>query len=365
MGIIRLLLALSVVAAHCGPIFGLTMVGGKVAVQSFYIISGFYMSIILNEKYIGKNKSYTLFITNRCMRLFPIYWAILIGTIGTSVVIALLTKGFSFPVFESYLAVKTNVMSFMYLVFTNLFIIGQDIVLFLGIHSDTGILYFTSNYANSTPQLHTFLFIPQAWTLGIELSFYLIAPFILTRGYKPVLALLICSFALRIFFYNYLGLKEDPWNYRFFPTEIFFFLLGYVSYQIYLKYKNIEIGSLINISFLIICVLFTLLYSYISAFKLKYLPFSIKEILYFTIITLLMPLLFNYFKNNKLDNKIGELSYPVYISHMLILMIFSLLHLSFFKMGWVIAFATIIASFILNKFIALPIEKYRQARIKN
>src|SRR5450759_4624800 len=78
MGIIRVLLALSVVAAHFGGIWNLRFVGGQVAVQSFYIISGFYMSLILNEKYVGKNKSYKLFITNRFLRLYPIYWLSLI-----------------------------------------------------------------------------------------------------------------------------------------------------------------------------------------------------------------------------------------------------------------------------------------------
>lgn len=70
MGIIRFLLALSVVITHCGSLFGTSLVVGQIAVQSFYIISGFYMSLILNEKYIGVNGSYKLFITNR---FYPIY----------------------------------------------------------------------------------------------------------------------------------------------------------------------------------------------------------------------------------------------------------------------------------------------------
>jgi len=41
MGILRLLLALSVITAHAGPIFGLTSVGGVMAVETFFMISGF------------------------------------------------------------------------------------------------------------------------------------------------------------------------------------------------------------------------------------------------------------------------------------------------------------------------------------
>ena len=52
MGLIRTLLAISVVLAHSSPIFGIKLVGGQVAVQAFYMISGFYMTLVLNEKYV-------------------------------------------------------------------------------------------------------------------------------------------------------------------------------------------------------------------------------------------------------------------------------------------------------------------------
>src|SRR5450759_1833879 len=99
MGIIRVLLALSVVAAHFGGIWNLRFVGGQVAVQSFYIISGFYMSLILNEKYVGKNKSYKLFITNRFLRLYPIYWTVLLLTIIFCITVAIITNSHSAPIF--------------------------------------------------------------------------------------------------------------------------------------------------------------------------------------------------------------------------------------------------------------------------
>ena len=116
MGLIRLLLALSIVAAHSGAIFGSRFVGGQIAVQSFYIISGFYMSLILNEKYIGKNNSFRLFITNRFFKLFPVYWAVLLGTIFFCLCAVILTQGRYFPEFNNYLSVKTNPISLIFLV---------------------------------------------------------------------------------------------------------------------------------------------------------------------------------------------------------------------------------------------------------
>ena len=51
MGIIRFLLALAVVAFHSQRILGLRLMGGNEAVEIFFIISGFYMSLILRGKY--------------------------------------------------------------------------------------------------------------------------------------------------------------------------------------------------------------------------------------------------------------------------------------------------------------------------
>ena len=52
MGTIRFLLAVSVVVFHAKrPLLGLTLVEGTVAVQLFFIISGFYMALVLTEKY--------------------------------------------------------------------------------------------------------------------------------------------------------------------------------------------------------------------------------------------------------------------------------------------------------------------------
>ncbi|SFE26958.1 Peptidoglycan/LPS O-acetylase OafA/YrhL, contains acyltransferase and SGNH-hydrolase domains [Chitinophaga sp. CF118] len=363
MGILRLLLALAVLAAHGASIGKLHLVGGQVAVQSFYIISGFYMSLIINEKYVGQNNSYKLFITNRFLRLYPIYWAVLLGTLFTSIAIVILTKGHVLLTFESYLSVKTNIFSFFYLVLTNIIIFGQDIVMFLGINPENGNLFFTQDFRNANPPLYSFLFITQAWTLGLELTFYLIAPFILRKGFKVVIPLILMSLLLRLFLYNQLHLKNDPWTYRFFPTEIMFFLFGYLGYRGYLRIKSISLNKYINIFTFAFIIAFTTSFSYLPASKADYLPFSYRELGYFLSITLSIPLLFNFLKKNKLDNQIGELSYPVYISHILVFLFCGGLPFTLLKIGWVKVLLTIIFAYLLNKVVAMPLEKYRQSRL--
>jgi peptidoglycan/LPS O-acetylase OafA/YrhL len=47
MGILRLILAIAVVIAHSSYFFSFKFTGGIVAVETFFIISGFYMTMIL------------------------------------------------------------------------------------------------------------------------------------------------------------------------------------------------------------------------------------------------------------------------------------------------------------------------------
>ena len=80
MGLLRLLLAISVITTHCGPCLGFSPLGGVEAVQTFFMISGFYMAMILTEKYRGPG-SYRSFLINRFLRIYPLYWIALILTL--------------------------------------------------------------------------------------------------------------------------------------------------------------------------------------------------------------------------------------------------------------------------------------------
>ena len=70
MGILRLLLALGVVAEHSKYPIG---AGSYTAVQAFFIISGFYMAFILSQN----QYSISHFYRSRMLRMFPTYWSAL------------------------------------------------------------------------------------------------------------------------------------------------------------------------------------------------------------------------------------------------------------------------------------------------
>jgi peptidoglycan/LPS O-acetylase OafA/YrhL len=361
MGILRFLLAISVLINHSSPIFGFSLVGGHLAVQAFFIISGFYMSLILNEKYIGINNSYKLFITNRLLRLYPVYWTVILLIVLYSVVAYVLTNGHGFGKLDIYSQYfdKMSISTLLFLVLTNIFLFFQDIVMFLGLDTTTGQLFFTSNFGETKPHLFDFLLIAPAWSVGLELAFYLIAPFLVRCKLIVIIILIGLSLLLRIIlFYN--GFSHDPWTYRFFPTELFFFLLGIVAYKIYTHIQNTTINPLY------LKIIFGLILSFTLFFNFLSIP--IGSYIYLLVFFIALPFIFILTKKWKKDRYIGELSYPIYISHLFILGCLSLLSKKFnfietMNIGFSLTITTVIFSILLNEFIAKKIEQIRQKRI--
>ena len=362
MGLLRFLFALAVVISHSDSIFGHTLIPGGLAVQSFFMISGFYMALVLNEKYIGEHKSYKLFITNRLIRLFPSYWTVLICVLIFSFFCLKFTNSGkfleSFMMYHSY-GEGMSITTMIFLAFTNIFIFFQDLIFFLSLNLKTGNLYFTSNYIESKPYVFMFLFIPQMWSVGIELLFYMIAPLLLRRKLTLIISLIGFSLLLRvILIYN--GFFSDPWGSRFFPTELALFLLGAVAYKIYAKIKTQKTNKKIGTTMLSLIILLTFTYSFID--------FNYKYIFFLILLFISLPHIFLLTKRMHKDRWIGDLSYPIYISHLFIKTIIGLACIRFEtdfwgEIGLVVCVGSIIFSIILNQIIEIPLDKFRQRRI--
>lgn len=327
---------------------------GPVAVQSFYIISGFYMALILNEKYVNQANAYRLFITNRLLKLMPVYWLMLLIIAIVSFISIIKTNGNNWGFFHVYKDKTLNAGSWLYLLITNIFIIGQDVSLYMGLKSENGSLFFTSFYEHSKPPLYTLMLIPQAWSISIEIMFYLIAPFFVRKKLWVIGFMAVLALSIRIIL-SQRGLNYDPWSYRFFPAEMFFFLLGVLSYKLYAATKKIEISnSILGLSFLI-----TL--SCILAFDILLLQFH--KYFYFLGLAMVIPLVFRFTQKSKWDRIVGEYSYPIYISHVF----FKGLYFMLFGFSENISIAVILASILFallyNQFINPKFENYRQQRV--
>jgi len=359
MGIVRLLLALSVVVAHSSPLFGQTLWGGAIAVELFFIISGFYMALILNEKYNTPDKT-MIFYKNRFLKLFPIYWTTLLLTIlFLLATYVLFNKGGTIELLFNNLS-NLGFFSF-YILFSNIFILGEDIFMFLGLNGDA--IIFTKYFTETTTPLHKFIIIPQSWTLSLEIMFYIIAPFIARKSSKLLITLFLASVIIKVSLWSN-GYINDPWSYRFILSELSFFFIGMIIYRVYklgFYFKIINNKSLFNVGFFIF-----LLSGYVYSDMKNVLTFnnidSLKYLIYCLFI-LFLPLLFEHTKNNKIDRYIGELSYPVYIVHIFVLYFVNKLDVGIYT-SLVAIIGSILLSITLNKYIQRNIEKIRKNNIK-
>jgi len=362
MGLIRALLAIAVVVYHSYYFFGQKMTGGTAAVQAFYIISGFYMALILNEKYKGQKGSWKLFITNRFLRLYPVYWVVLILAIAVSF-IGYGVWGQPFYLY-GWMAQPDNIhwTVIVFAIFANLFMFGSDWMFFTGVSRETGHLVWTKVGLDYKPMTSNMLFVPQIWTLGIEVCFYLVAPFLVRRRWWLQLLILLLSLFYRYYVYTEKFWAWDPWSYRFFPFEIALFMAGSLAYQVYTVIRTKDISRwLMYAAWLVIPVL------------IFYYPYATwihewdRRWLFYICVFLCIPFVFQLTKNMKWDRWIGELSFPIYIGHHLVMMIIKRYfwthteHMYWF--GICTVAGSVIFAVFLWKFVIDPIEKIRQKRV--
>ena len=346
MGLIRLLLALAVVGEHARAHRALKFVGGEVAVQAFFIISGFYMAMVIKNYVTAAD-----FWKSRYLRLYPAYifcgflsfWLLRGGWSGAQ---AFLTSPY-YPTAGK-----------VYLVFTNLTIFFQDAAMFLDMNGGT--LHFTSNYRLSAPEpiVFEFLWLRQAWSLGLELSFYLLVPFVLTRSTRLIVVVMSLSFALRAWLLH-LGLAMDPWTYRFFPTELAWFLAGSLAYRVYANSAERPRNASVQY------VLFAAAVIYLLCFPFIPLEFNTSKLVFYLILLVALGAIFDLSRRSRVDNFLGLLSYPIYCVHILVL---SLLvpQMKFFHVSS--GFWDTLLSYLLSAAVAAliyfliekPVDRYRE-----
>lgn len=345
MGLIRTLLALAVVLGHTQSAY--VLVGGRNAVQMFYVISGFLISYVLVER--RAYASPWVFYANRYLRLYPIY-----------LVVALLTvMGYALSLPSGFLGVYQQApwTAVTWLFVSNLLILGQDWLMFIGVQAHQ--LVFAVDFKTSDVPLWKGLLAPQAWTLGVELSFYAIAPFIVRRR-AWLWCLLAVSIALRVVLIR-LGIgMNDPWDYRFFPTELAFFILGALTHQIlrpwYARYLGRDALARLSWGAVGVMLSAVVVYPYVPMANL------LKSALLFALLLPCLPLMFVRQSGSKIDRAIGELSYPIYICHWLVIEVCTKLFAGRSQDGAFLACvigASLLGAYGLNRWVGEPVERWR------
>jgi peptidoglycan/LPS O-acetylase OafA/YrhL len=359
MGVLRLLLALSVAYGHAGltSATGFPLIPSDTAVQVFYGISGFYMALVLNQVYRPDNSTYRLFIGNRFARLFPTYVITLVASLVLGGVVAILHRQ-QLPFVAYWQALsQPPVLLVISLLVSQIFFVGMDAFVFLGF-SDGSLSLATNFY--SPDALAGALVVPPAWTLGVEFSFYLVAPFLVRRSANTIAIVVFASIALRLLLQFAFGRYNDPWSYRFFPSELAVFLVGALGYKVYRSIEGVRDQRLIALfSFACFCVAAAVLVNRWHGLS------RVASAGLLLVFLLAIPFLFQKFRANRLDRTIGELSYPIYICHLWI--IWALAYLwqmpeGLFR-GTLTLVITILVSIMLYLFVERPIDAWRHKKL--
>lgn len=348
MGILRLLLALLVVNSHMYDARFPTLLGGGDAVSIFFAISGFYMALILNGKY-AKNADFYI---NRYLRLYPSYAVVLVASIAWFGFLTVYTQQKPPPFWIYQVGHQMAWWQYAFLQFSNLTMIGLDVPSLFHWSAQKGFLFLHFAAGDTSPDgafWGGYLpWIRQAWSVGAEIWFYVLAPFLLRRHWTLQLSVAVASIAISITMSS-MGLM----TYYFFPANLWLFLTGSLLFVAYPTIKKLgrrlawpALGGIVLI----------------FAFGGLVQNYAVHWVLLLLVIAS-VPLLFAQFSSSTLDNAIGELSYPVYLLHLLLIAVLkTVAHL---ENTIVACLATITVALVLVRFIEEPMNRFRQRRYQN
>ena len=358
MGTLRLILAVAVVLAHIAGI-PYVITGGQTSVQCFYMISGFFIAMILDQKY-NRRGDLKLFYSNRFIRIFSVYWVFLLIAVFLEVLAHFATHHGTVELWLQNWR-RIGAPGLIFLALSNIFLFGQDWTLFMKMTAHG--LQWTTNFQESAPWMASLLFVPPAWSLGIELTFYSAAPFISRLRWWLIGVLIVASFVLRFAFHLH-GFDRDPWSYRFFPFEIALFLLGTLSYRIYKSVKGRALGTPWKV---IGCGIFPLLLAFPLYDHSGGMFFAYGRIFLYTYLVFALPILFSFTGRMKFDRALGELSYPLYLCHPIVLTIIG--HFSksiaYFWLQVILSLGLSLGlAYLVAKYLDAPIDRFRQLRVR-
>lgn len=270
------------------------------------------MAFVLSKKYTKErlgNSYIRRFYLSRYLRLYPAY---LMGFVSMLLLYWISNAWFHSPV-DVFSACKkllalppsfSNYMLILWAAVSNLAIFFQDLGGIIAVRGQQAL--FTTHRFASDFYVWALNATPVAWSLGVELTFYLIAPYLLKRTNRQLFALAILGLILKI--YAVIAIGNDL-PFRMFPFVFVNFMAGVLAYRM----RSLLINSLgkytVPISYCLMLAMTTAL------------PRGWPEWGYSFVVILvtafIVPILFEFSKNSKLDTRIGELSYPFYLFHMI------------------------------------------------
>lgn len=341
MGVFRVLLAIAVFMSHshddgAGKLFPVmyrdvfhVYIWSGHAVFAFFVISGFYISMVMDQKYDRVEGGIWKFYLNRSLRLFPTNWVFLAA-------FALYYAVSGTPSFLSIDVPDADWWAKPAAAFSNIFFVGTEAIP----------LFNKANWA--------YIINAPAWSLSVEIYFYLLAPFVVCRSLKMLLGLTAIFFCWRLSLY-FSGAEAVQWLYFFAPADFVFFLMGALSYRLYGAIRGQTWARYAGPVALLILI-----------GSICYQPFWVfpshdqwQSWAFYVTVAICTPFAFLLTKNNPIDNFIGQLAYPLYIGQ-----VFAITLAEYYYSGSIdvptVSFALIIVmSIAIYLGVDRPIEKLR------
>lgn len=323
------------------------------AVEIFFMISGFYMSMILGGKYATTGEGIRLFYQNRALRLYPTYLLVMMGSWAVFLltwIVIQKTPGNSW--LESYGQMRW--WELLLLILPNWTLLGIDAHSHLYFSEASGLIFRLPPdpplpMDGSLYWVHGFRTVPQAWSLGLEIWFYLMAPFLAKLNWRWLVLMCVASLFVK------LGVEQglERYSYFFFPAQLHHFIFGMLAQRIGVagwgKQLSPRVGLILTgMGYVLIC-----LYPFGPHMLPKYV------VLGFFAVSL--PIIFRCTEKHPLDRLVGNLSYSFYLLHLDVWMVLQKTKLADPHLAALVCTILAVGVYVL---LEKPLDAYRQARLR-
>ncbi|MDR3476827.1 MAG: acyltransferase [Gammaproteobacteria bacterium] len=281
MGIYRLLLAIFVILNHLDiTLHGFRM--GSVAVVSFFLLSGYVMTALIHKYYRAPQQIFNFYL-DRIMRLFPQFLFYLAMTL------LLIVVAHPKSIYINDVTVPKVLLN--------------TLMLPLGFYMYDGL--FNSQI------------IPQAWSLGLELSFYFAIPIILVYRIRwPVFLLSAMVFVLA----RFEVIDAQYFSYRLLPGTLFLFLCGSFLQASHAKRDQYLLYATYLMAF--VFVVLDVMKEPIAQTDYN------RQVLFGLLIGLPMVWMLSNKRWGVIDNTFGNISYGVFLNHFFLIWLFQCIGVS-------------------------------------
>ena len=300
-GPLRLILAFLVLLSHLDVrIHGLPGTGfqfrpgvndpgfnlGPFAVAIFYMLSGYVMTGLVRAYYMDKGK-FGIFMVDRCCRILPQYLVFMLAMLPIAMFVD-----------QGHMRTVDGDPTVLRMVY-NITLIPLNFLMYID-------------------DVQNFTLIEPSWSLGAEMQFYMIIPFVLLWRIRDwvVPASLMVFFVGSMWFF---GMNADTWAYRLIPGVLFIFLLGSYAFDGMKGEKSawVKLGLL----YVAVIGLFGVMAGYAvmkgEAFDTKWCLGKNYEVYIAIMVGVPLMIWLAKKKRQAWDEYLGNLSYGLFLSHML------------------------------------------------